>query len=166
VNEIGVKDEKAIKDQIANWLEAESSVAGSYATSAEKISIDATNFAVTARVEGAIDTTFMRIIGTRSIPVSVQATVSGGKDVSTQNAFSMYFVLDRSGSMDEDTNTLYSATCYWGGWAYKCTKYYTKMEALKLASADLLGQFVKADPTSKYVRTGAVSYDTIMHEFW
>jgi Flp pilus assembly protein TadG len=162
VNEIGVKDEAAIKAQIANWLAAEASVAGSYSTSANKISIDATNVAVTARVAGGLDTSFLGILGIERIPISVEATVAGGKDVSTQNAFSMYFVLDRSGSMDEDTNTTYTTTCYWGSWAYKCLQYYTKMESLKLASADLLGQFAKADPTSKYVRTGAVSYDTIM----
>ena len=162
VNAIGEKDDASIKAQVANWLAAESSVAGAYSVAADKITVDTTKYSVTARVEGGVDTTFLRIIGMNRIPVSVQVTVVGGQDVATQNAFSMYFVLDRSGSMDEDTNTTYSATCYWGGWAYNCTKYYTKMEALKLASADLLGQFVKADPTAKYVRTGAVSYDTIM----
>lgn len=162
VKEIGVKDDAAIKAQIADWLAAEASVAGSYSLATDKIVIDSTGSGVTARVEADMDTTFMQIIGKKSIPLGVQATVVGGKDVTTKNAFSMYFVLDRSGSMDESTNTSYTATCYWGGWAYKCTKYYTKMQALKLASADLLSQFVKADPDSKYVRTGAVSYDTIM----
>jgi Flp pilus assembly protein TadG len=138
VNEIGEKDDASIKAQVANWLAAESSVAGAYSVTADKITIDATKYSVSARVEGGVDTTFLRIIGMTRIPVSVQVTVAGGQDVSTQNAFSMYFVMDRSGSMDEDTNTTYSTTCYWGSWAYKCTRYYTKMEALKLASADLL----------------------------
>lgn len=162
VKEIGVKDEKAIKIQIANWLAAEASVAGAYTVATKDIAIDTTNSGVTALVTANMPTTFMQIIGMAAIPLGVKATVVGGKDVSTKNAFSMYFVLDRSGSMDEATNTSYSATCYWGGWSYKCTRFYTKMEALKLASAELLSQFVKADPTLKYVRTGAVSYDTIM----
>jgi len=53
-------------------------------------------------------------------------------------ALSMFFVLDRSGSMD---------------WS-------NKMEDLKKASGDMLAQLAAADPDSKYVRTGAAGYNT------
>lgn len=52
-------------------------------------------------------------------------------------AISMYFVLDKSGSM-----------------------YGTKIADLKTATQDLLTQLKTADPDKKYVRTGAAAYNT------
>ncbi len=71
----------------------------------------------------------------------------------TDNALSMYFVLDRSGSMDELTDTCQTVT------DETCTRYYTKMEALKIAASRMTAQLNKADPNSTYVRTGAVSFN-------
>jgi len=53
-------------------------------------------------------------------------------------ALSMFFVLDRSGSM-----------LWWN-----------KMDSLKVAAGALLAQLAAADPTAKYVRTGAAGYNT------
>lgn len=102
-----------------------------------------------------------RVFGMSSYPVSVTSTSQSTTE--TKNAMSMYFVLDRSGSMAESTNTSYTATCYdRRGRSYSCTAYYTKIESLKLATASLLTQLNTADPQTKYVRTGSVSYDTNM----
>lgn len=102
-----------------------------------------------------------RVLGVSSYPVSVTSTSQGVTE--TKNAMSMYFVLDRSGSMGETTNTSYTATCYdKKGRAYSCTAYYTKIQSLKMATASLLTQLNTADPQTKYVRTGSVSYDLSM----
>lgn len=165
VKDIGTKDENALKLQITNWLAAEASTAGSYTLDTDSVVIDKTKFVITAKVKANVSTTFMRILGKTSVPIAVQASVAGGTTV-TKSAFSMYFVLDRSGSMGDDTTTSYTSTCTTKKkkktTTTTCTKLYTKMEALKLASADLLDQFSTADPDAKYVRTGAVSYDTVM----
>lgn len=165
VKDVGTKDEKALKLQLANWLAAEAQTSGKYELDTNSVKIDTTNFGISATVRANVATTFMRVLGKTSVPVAVNASVIGGPDKTTKNAFSMYLVLDRSGSMGENTNTTYTTTCYKTDKAktpYQCTKTYTKMEALKLAAADLLGQFVIADPDAKYVRTGAVSYDNVM----
>jgi Flp pilus assembly protein TadG len=164
VKDIGTKDETALKLQLANWLAADATVSGSYTLDTDKVVIDKSTSGITARVTANVDTTFMRVMGKTSIPIAVQASVAGGQTI-TKSAFSMYFVLDRSGSMAYDTTTSYTTTCTTGKKKKKktvtCTKLYTKMEALKLAAADLLDQFDTADPSHKFVRTGAVSYDTV-----
>jgi Flp pilus assembly protein TadG len=164
VKEIGSRDDKALKELLVNWLNAEASSEGSYSIDPSTIIIDRSSHGITAYVTSNIETTFLKVIGRTQIPITVQVSVVGGNDEVTKTAFSMYFVLDRSGSMDENTNTSYTTTCYKnnGKNPYTCTKVYTKMEALKLATASLLNQFVTADPDLKYVRAGAVSYDTIM----
>lgn len=170
VKEIGTKDDEALKKELANWLAAEASVIGTYELDTNSVVIDSTNHGITARVKANVSTTFLKIIGKQTVPVSVQASVTGGgvaaeEENKAQNAFSMYFVLDRSGSMDEDTTTSYTTTCYKTNKAktpYTCTKLYKKMEALKLASASLLAQILVADPETKYSRTGGVSYNNVM----
>lgn len=164
VKDVGTKDETALKAQLANWLAAEAQTSGAYTLDTNSVVIDKTNFGISATVRATVATTFLRVLGKTSVPVAVNASVIGGPDKTSKNAFSMYLVLDRSGSMDEDTESTYTATCYKTNKAktpYLCTKVYTKMEALKLASASLLTQFTDADPETKYVRTGAVSYDKI-----
>lgn len=164
VKEIGTKDEAALKLQLANWLAAQATVAESYSLDTKSVVIDKSNSAITATVRANVDTTFLRVLGKDTVPVAVQATVAGGETI-MKSAFSMYFVLDRSGSMADDTTTSYSATCTSGKnkkkTSYSCTKVYTKMEALKMAASDMLAQFAEADAEGKYVRTGAVSYDTV-----
>lgn len=157
VKNIDTKDDEALKLQLANWLIAEAQDDGSYALDPSSINIDRTNYDITARVTATVDTTFMRVLGKTEIPISVEATVVGGKTV-TASAFSMYLVLDRSGSMSEETSTTYTTKCGW----VTCTKKYTKMESLKLAVDSLATQFKTADPDMKYVRTAAVSYNDKM----
>jgi Flp pilus assembly protein TadG/uncharacterized protein YegL len=104
---------------------------------------------------------FAHVLGYQIAPVSVSSTAQSTTE--TKNALSMYFVLDRSGSMGENTATTYTATCKdKKGKTYSCTAYYTKIESLKMASTALLAQLSKADPQTKYVRTGSVSYDSSM----
>ena len=163
VKDIGTKDEAALEQQLSNWLAAQATVAGSYTLDTTGVVIDRTNYGITAKVTANVDTTFMKLLGKKKIPVAVKASVISGQSETKKNAFSMYFVLDRSGSMDENTNTKYSSTCTnWWGQSYTCDKYYKKMESLKMATADLLSQFDKADPDKKYVRTGSVSYNNVM----
>ncbi|MBL0374433.1 VWA domain-containing protein [Rhizobium sp. KVB221] len=168
VNKVGVKDEKALKTEINTWLEAEAETKGIYVLNTDAVAIDATNATIKASVRATVPTTLLKIVGINTVPVAVEAAVLGGKTTTTvtHSAFSMYLVLDRSGSMDEDTNTTYTTTCYkkesTKSGPYTCTKKYTKMEALKLAVGSLTTQLTNADPEVKYVRLGAVSYNDKM----
>jgi Flp pilus assembly protein TadG/uncharacterized protein YegL len=163
VKDIGTKDDKALKEQLANWLVAEAQVAGSYTLDTSSIVIDRAGGAVTARVKANVATTFMRVLGRETVPVSVQASVVNGKDIDVKNPFSMYLVLDRSGSMEWPTESKYTTTCYLNEWnktgPYSCTKTYSKIESLKLAVASMGTQFTEIDPGEKYIRLGAVSYN-------
>lgn len=101
------------------------------------------------------------VLGFSTARVSVTSTSESSTE--TKNALSMYFVLDRSGSMADSTNTTYQTTCYdRKNRPYSCTAYYTKIDSLKMAVASLLGQLTTADPQTKYVRTGSVAYDLYM----
>lgn len=103
-----------------------------------------------------------RMLGYTTADIKVSSTAQSTTE--TKNALSMYFVLDQSGSMGSSTNTTYTGTCYnrYRGY-YSCTKYYTKIESLKMATASLLATLNQADPDAKYARTGAVSYDSSMY---
>jgi Flp pilus assembly protein TadG/uncharacterized protein YegL len=157
------KDEKSIKSHMENWLAAEAQSGSKYELDAQSIVIDIGGQDITATAEATVPTTFLKIFGVDTVPVSVQASVLGGADVVTKTAFSLYLVLDRSGSMDSPTTTAYTTTCMnASNKPYICTKVYKKIEALKLATSDLLTQFVDVDPDLKYVRTGGVSYNNAM----
>ncbi|UJW74660.1 VWA domain-containing protein [Rhizobium sp. SL42] len=113
--------------------------------------------------------------------VKLNVTSTARSTTESKNALSMFMVLDRSGSMAEDTSTVNAATptktvsyecgAYnkKGKWVSKtCTRedpnYYTKIEALKLATANLTTQLDSADTEKKYVRTAAVSYNAAMQK--
>jgi len=163
VKQIGNKDDAAIKKQVSDWLGAQAEITNTYVLNASDISIDPAKSTVTAKASAIVPTTLLNVIGVKTIPVVVLSSVAGGKDAATKNAFSMYMVLDRSASMSDSTNTSYTTTCYLVPLLklgpYQCTKKYSKIEALKLAVNTLTGQLSTADPDSKYVRTGAVSYN-------
>jgi Flp pilus assembly protein TadG len=102
-------------------------------------------------------------IGTMSVAVSGAAQSS----TQAQNALSMYLVLDRSGSMGEDTATVNSAqpkkcSSNKNGQCQETTNYVIKIDALKIAVNSLLDTIKQADPDSKYARLGAVSYNDEM----
>ena len=120
-----------------------------------------------------------RLIGQSSMNISASSSSTSGKTSETQkNALSMYFVLDRSGSMDEATDTVntqqptttYTYSCIktnqygkqvWGTCTGTQPNYYTKMESLKIATSNLSAQLNSADPNMMYVRTGADSYNNV-----
>ncbi len=113
----------------------------------------------------------VRIMGRESTEIgSLSKTESSTENTVTESSLSMYLVLDRSGSMAEDTTSSYTKTeSYNCGtqWSPKTcertvTDYYTKIEALKLAVSSLLTQLNTADPNLQYVRTGSVSYNDQM----
>ncbi len=112
------------------------------------------------------------LLGWKEVTVGVTATAQSTTE--SKNALSMYLVLDRSGSMAEDTSTINTAqptklvyyscgtkkkpkTC-----SYEVDNYVLKIDALKVAVANLTTQLATADPDSKYVRTAAVSYNSSM----
>lgn len=105
-----------------------------------------------------------RLLGFNSMPISVTSSTKSATE--SKNALSMYLVLDRSGSMAENTDDSYTATCSysWKGqtYTYTCTKYYTKIEALKTAVKNLANVLDEADPQKMYARTAAVSYNSSM----
>ncbi|KAA1182225.1 VWA domain-containing protein [Rhizobium tropici] len=120
-----------------------------------------------------------RLLGQSSMNIAASSTSISGKTSETQkNALSMYFVLDRSGSMDEATDTVnteqptktYTYGCLktntngwqvWGTCTATTANYYTKMESLKIATSNLAAQLNSADPNMIYVRTGADSYNSV-----
>jgi Flp pilus assembly protein TadG len=157
VKDVGTSDDTALKSRIADWINADSTTPGAFLLDTSGIQIDHTKSTITASVSTVVPTSFLKIAGIKQIPVAVSSGVVGGTTV-TKSAFSMYLVLDRSGSMDEDTTTTYTTKCG----STTCTKVYTKMEALKLAVASLTTQLSQADPSTKYVRMAAVSYNNSM----
>jgi Flp pilus assembly protein TadG/uncharacterized protein YegL len=165
VRSVGSKDEDALKAEIANWLEAEAEIKGFYALNSDGIEIDTTNATISASVNASVPTSFLKIAGIDTMPIAAASAIAGTTSITTKNPFSMYLVLDRSGSMNEATNTSYTTTCAKGKKKKKkssktCTKKYTKMEALQIAVSDLMTQLDAADPEMKYVRTGVVSYSS------
>lgn len=104
------------------------------------------------------------LLGWEEMKVGVTATARATTE--SKNAMSMYLVLDRSGSMAWDTTTVNAAAptkCA----NTRCTRttpnYVIKIDALKLAVANLTTQLDTADPEDRYVRTAAVSYEARMH---
>jgi len=181
----GLTNDQAIKlarefmaAQIANSVAAQDGVAGDGTVSQELLdklaeatlaSVERTPngsgniFDVT--VSGYYDvpmTAFTRLLGYETVRLNVSSS-SQSATSDTKNPLSMHLVLDRSGSMAWNTTNTYQGTCKkkYGG-SYPCTKYYTKIEALKIAVADLTNQLETADPDHAYVRTAAVSYNSSM----
>ncbi|MBA1344740.1 TadE/TadG family protein [Rhizobium sp. WYCCWR 11152] len=114
----------------------------------------------------------MQAVGFSTQHLSTSGTTVSGHS-QTQGSISMYLALDKSGSMGDPTATVTTES-----YTYNCnphlnkkgktiydtctgtrTRYYTKIEALKIAAGNLFGQLNSADPNAEYVRTGAVSYD-------
>ncbi len=113
------------------------------------------------------------LLGWKEVTVGVTATAQATTE--SKNALSMYLVLDRSGSMAWDTSTINAAepteTVYYScgtkknpkTCSYEVANYVVKIDALKLAVANLTTQLNVADPENKYVRTAAVSYEARMY---
>lgn len=104
------------------------------------------------------------LLGWDKMTVGVTATARATSE--SKNAMSMYLVLDRSGSMAWDTTTVNAAQptkCANSRCTRTTTNYVVKIDALKLAVANLTTQLDTADPEDRYVRTAAVSYEARMH---
>lgn len=99
---------------------------------------------------------------------TIRASSSTRSTTASQKALSMYLVLDRSGSMGDDTDTVTGTATYtyYCGWGKTCTgtktTYLTKIDALKQAAGKLMTQISTADPDQYYARLGAVSYNSAM----
>lgn len=114
---------------------------------------------------------FTRLLGQTSTTLNATSTAESATE--SKNALSMFLVLDKSGSMAWITNEkdpLLPACINWtednwGSSKVKATSpcYVSKMAALKLAVASLFTQFTTADPTSTFVRTGAIAYDSVTY---
>jgi Flp pilus assembly protein TadG len=166
-----------VTGQMSNYLAGDAS-----ATSALKAGTTATvtkttdssgnvGYSVVVNASYAMQVNGMtRMLGVSTMNVGASSTSVSGNDTSAQtqqNPLSMYFVLDRSGSMDEATDTVNAqqptttAPCS-NNKNKTCTvtNYYTKMQSLKIATANLAAQLNSADPNSMYVRTGADSYNS------
>ena len=121
------------------------------------------------KVNTCLDTQFA-LFGAIGASKVQQVNVSGSALSSTasQKALSMYLVLDRSGSMADNTSTVTGTTAY----TYSCgrrqtctgtqTTYLTKIDALKQAAGNLMTVIAKADPDAYYARLGAVSFNSAM----
>lgn len=104
------------------------------------------------------------IIGQPTIQLSASSTAKSATE--SKNALSMYLVLDQSGSMDYDTDTVNAeqpTKCYYyNGRCYEIKNYVKKIDALKAAVNSLVDTIKKADPDVEYARLGAVSYNDKM----
>lgn len=103
-----------------------------------------------------------RLLGQTTAAVSAASTAESA--TGAKSAVSMYFVLDRSGSMGEEITHEETYPCPTTRRPNRmCTDMVgtglTRIASLKLASASLLTQLDTADPTATFVRTGGVSYN-------
>lgn len=101
----------------------------------------------------------LAFIGAKTLDISV--TGSARSSVNKGSPLSMYLVLDRSGSMGENTNTLDPKNTSCG----RRLCYVTKIASLKTAVSFLIDVLNKADAThtetgSTLVRTAAISYNS------
>ncbi|MET0747668.1 MAG: TadE/TadG family type IV pilus assembly protein [Rhizobium sp.] len=101
------------------------------------------------------------LLGLNTVNIGTRSSTSSATE--SKNALSMYLVLDRSGSMDELTDTVDTQTCTKTKKNGSCKTwsitYFSKMEALKIAVANLTATLNKADPNMMYVRTGGDSFN-------
>lgn len=91
----------------------------------------------------------------KSKPIAAKSTsISTQEKTTTKSPASFYMVLDRSGSMRDETNEKIG-TDKKGKPIYR-----TKIEALKVAVGKMSDVLHKSDPDWKYVRTGAVAFSS------
>lgn len=109
-------------------------------------------------------TVFSVFLGVKALPVSASSQANSGTKT-TKGAISLFLVLDRSLSMNEDTKTLASASKACSSKNANrntCShRYLTKLEALQRSVEHLASEFSEADPDDKFIRTGAVSYNSL-----
>ncbi|MCY0094313.1 vWA domain-containing protein [Hoeflea ulvae] len=111
-----------------------------------------------------------RFMGKDTINVNISGTSESSKSGSGFNPLSMALVLDRSGSMRENSGQTVEEVVQ--GYCYnrRSRRYYRcettqvidipKIDVLKEAVGNLTAHIVEADPTNQYARMGAVSYNS------
>ena len=107
------------------------------------LSFDPSTNKVNVDVKVDYSTTVFGIMGIDTLKTDVSAATSMRGRVS--GAFSVFLVLDRSGSMGFPNGQ--------GG---------IKMDSLKIAVSDMITRLSNSDPNNKFIRMGAVSYDNAM----
>jgi uncharacterized protein YegL/Flp pilus assembly protein TadG len=165
VKDIDTKNETELKASVINWMSVLQGGGAAYSLSVGDINLDMSSSTIKATVRASVPTSFLKIAGVNSVNVAAVSAVLGGSAVTTKSPLSLYLVLDKSGSMNQNTNSTYTTTCSFGWWTYECTLTYTKIAALKLAVASLMTQLNTVDPETMYVRTGAVAYDSEMRGY-
>ncbi|TRB21350.1 vWA domain-containing protein [Rhizobium rhizogenes] len=145
-----------------------------------------TGYSVVVNASYSMQTNGMiRMLGFSSMNVAASSTSTNGSTAGSDSSsgtgikpLSMYLVLDRSGSMDEATDTV-NAEQPTATYTYSCTttnsrgqkvnstctgtkpNYYTKMQSLKIAVSNMAAVLNQADTNSQLVRTGADSYNSV-----
>ena len=108
-------------------------------------------------------TPLMGVLGQGSMNIATSGTSTSGTEKKA-NALSLYLVLDRSGSMGDNTKTVVEKCRVKNGKTQCWMAYQAKIEALKAATANLLTELDKVDLDQALVRTGAVSYNEAMQD--
>ncbi len=177
-----------IAGQMANYLSDTTELKdATTATATKSTSGAATSYSVSISSNYTMQFSGLaQVAGFKTTKIGVSSQTAGGYS-ETQGSVSMFLALDKSGSMDYATSTVNAEQStkttqytYTETYTYECgtqrrpktctgtrqatgtkteTNYYSKIEALKLAVASLMGQLNTADPSHIYARTGAVSYD-------
>ncbi|MCL6706553.1 TadE/TadG family protein [Pseudomonas sp. R2.Fl] len=151
-------------DEVLERLKEDAKVMASETTAGTGKTFDVT---VNARYELALNG-LTSLLGYKSVTLEASSTSQSATE--SKNALSMFLVLDKSGSMAWITDTINTAknkckNFTEQNWNYQSSVketspcYVSKIEALKVATADLMAQLTKADPDQQYVRTAAVSYN-------
>ncbi len=107
------------------------------------LSFDPATHAVQVNIDADYNTLVLKIAGIDSWEADVVAATN--MQMKAGGAFSMFLVLDRSGSMGWSNGD--------GG---------TKMHSLKVAVDDMISNLQISDPQKKYIRMGAVAYNSHM----
>lgn len=118
---------------------------------------------------------FLSLVNITSQKVAVNSESYASQEMKS-NPISMYLVLDKSGSMGEDTDTVNTdtptKTVYYDcstryvqkTCSYQATNYILKIDALKVAVSNLMGQLATADPNAKFVRTGVATFSSSLEK--
>ena len=125
----------ALQTQIEPFLTANVSQIKGLTYSIDSVRYDPDSYGADLQVTFRYPTTIMQVIGINNFEYTADTAVNLSKP--GEQSFSMFLVLDRSGSM---------------GWQ-------NRMTALKAAIDGMTTQFNTLDPDKKFVRTGAVGYN-------
>ena len=152
-----LKDEVAVKAKLAEQMEAflKANTVNMRGPEFEikEIKYDTETQGVELKLAYSFDTNFMKITGVDEVADEVETAVFLSQD--EQQAISMYLVLDRSGSMNTRPRERKLVNGRWR-WVFgdSC------IDSLKNAVTGLHNHFEQKDPENKYVRTGAVAYQS------